>query len=111
MEGAWICELSELLGLTKAKEVEAVKSYITKLVDRYRRPFDRRTTDHKRQCIFIGSTNRSAFLTDKTGNRRFYPVEVHSSGYDLFDHEAEIRNDIIQVWAEANNKISDRAGA
>ena len=103
LEGAWICELSELLALTKAKEVEAVKSYITKLVDRYRRPFDRRTTDHKRQCIFIGSTNRSAFLTDKTGNRRFYPVEVHSSGYDLFDHEAEIRNDIIQAWAEAKH--------
>jgi predicted P-loop ATPase len=101
LEGAWICELSELLALTKAKEVEAVKSYITKLVDRYRRPFDRRTTDHKRQCIFIGSTNRSAFLTDKTGNRRFYPVEVHSSGYDLHDHAEEIKIDIIQAWAEA----------
>ena len=101
LEGAWICELSELLALTKAKEVEAVKSYITKLVDRYRRPFDRRTTDHKRQCIFIGSTNRSAFLTDKTGNRRFYPVEVHSSGYDLHDHQEEIKVDILQAWAEA----------
>ena len=103
LEGAWICELSELLALTKAKEVEAVKSYITKLVDRYRRPFDRRTTDHKRQCIFIGSTNRSAFLTDKTGNRRFYPVEVHSSGYDLHDHKEEIQADIIQAWAEAKH--------
>ena len=101
LEGAWICELSELLALTKAKEVEAVKSYITKLVDRYRRPFDRRTTDHKRQCIFIGSTNRSAFLTDKTGNRRFYPVEVHSSGYDIHDHQKEIQADILQAWAEA----------
>ncbi len=101
LEGAWICELSELLALTKTKEVEAVKSYITKLVDRYRRPFDRRTTDHKRQCIFIGSTNRSAFLTDKTGNRRFYPVEVHSSGYDLHDHKEEIQADILQAWAEA----------
>ena len=101
LEGAWICELSELLALTKAKEVEAVKSYITKLVDRYRRPFDRRTTDHKRQCIFIGSTNRFAFLTDKTGNRRFYPVEVHSSGYDLHDHKEEIKADILQAWAEA----------
>lgn len=101
LEGAWICELSELLALTKAKEVEAVKSYITKLVDRYRRPFDRRTTDHKRQCIFIGSTNRSAFLTDKTGNRRFYPVEVHSSGYELHDRKEEIQADIIQAWAEA----------
>lgn len=101
IEGAWICEIAELLAVTKTKEVEAVKSYITKLVDRYRRPFDRRTTDHKRQCVFIGTTNKEQFLTDKTGNRRWYPVKTNSSGYELFDHEKEIKADIIQAWAEA----------
>ena len=78
VEGAWICEMGELLALTKAREIEAVKSYLTRLADRYRRPFDRRVTDHKRQCIFIGTTNKEQFLTDKTGNRRFYPVKVYS---------------------------------
>ena len=101
IEGAWICEIAELLAVTKSKEVEAVKSYITKLVDRYRRPFDRRTTDHKRQCVFIGTTNKEQFLTDKTGNRRWYPVKVMSSGYDLHDHKEEIQADILQAWAEA----------
>lgn len=101
IEGAWICEIAELLAVTKAKEVEAVKSYITKLVDRYRRPFDRRTTDYKRQCVFIGTTNKEQFLTDKTGNRRWYPLKVNSVGYDLFDHKDEIKQDIIQCWAEA----------
>ena len=103
IEGAWICEIAELLAVTKSKEVEAVKSYITKLVDRYRRPFDRRTTDHKRQCVFIGTTNKEQFLTDKTGNRRWYPVKVNSSGYDLHDHKEEIQADIIQAWAEAKH--------
>ena len=101
IEGAWICEIAELLAVTKTKEVEAVKSYITKLVDRYRRPFDRRTTDHKRQCVFIGTTNKEQFLTDKTGNRRWYPVKVMSSGYDIHDHQKEIQSDILQAWAEA----------
>ena len=101
IEGAWICEIAELLAVTKTKEVEAVKSYITKLVDRYRRPFDRRTTDHKRQCVFIGTTNKEQFLTDKTGNRRWYPVKVNSSGYDLHDHKEEIQADILQAWVEA----------
>lgn len=101
IEGAWICEIAELLAVTKAKDVEAVKSYITKLVDRYRRPFDRRTTDHKRRCVFIGTTNKEQFLTDKTGNRRWYPLKVNSSGYDLHDHKAEIQADILQAWAEA----------
>lgn len=103
IEGAWICEIAELLAVTKSKEVEAVKSYITKLVDRYRRPFDRRTTDHKRQCVFIGTTNKEQFLTDKTGNRRWYPVKVNSSGYDLHDHKEEIQADILQAWAEAKH--------
>ena len=101
IEGAWVCEIAELLAVTKSKEVEAVKSYITKLVDRYRRPFDRRTTDHKRQCVFIGTTNKEQFLTDKTGNRRWYPVKVNSSGYDLHDNKEEIQADILQAWAEA----------
>lgn len=101
IEGAWICEIAELLAVTKTKEVEAVKSYITKLVDRYRRPFDRRTTDHKRQCVFIGTTNKEQFLTDKTGNRRWYPLKVNSNGYDLHDHKEEIQSDILQCWAEA----------
>lgn len=104
IEGAWICEIAELLALTKAKEVEAVKSYITKMVDHYRRPFDKRTSDCKRQCIFIGTTNKEQFLTDKTGNRRFYPLKVNQSGYDLFAHEKEIQNDILQCWAEARAK-------
>lgn len=101
IEGSWICEIAELLAVTKAKDVEAVKSYITKLVDHYRRPYDKRPEDHPRQCVFIGTTNKQQFLTDKTGNRRWYPLKVNSSGYDLYDHEEEIRADILQAWAEA----------
>lgn len=104
IEGAWICEVAELLAVTKTKEVEAVKSYLSRLVDRYRRPFDRRVSDHKRQCVFIGTTNKEQFLTDKTGNRRYYPVIVKCNGYDLFDHEKEIREDILMCWAEAREK-------
>lgn len=101
LEGAWICEMGELLALTRSKDVEAVKSYITRLCDTYRKPFDKRTSDHKRQCVFIGTTNKPEFLTDKTGNRRYYPVICNNSGYDLFNNQAEIKNDILQCWAEA----------
>lgn len=100
-QGKWICELAELMAVTKAKEVENVKSFITTQTDRYRMPYDRRTEDYPRQCVFIGTTNREQFLIDKTGNRRWYPLKVHSSGYDLFDHKDEIKAEIIQCWAEA----------
>ena len=108
LEGAWICEIAELLALTKAKEQEAVKSYITRQKDKYRKPYDRQTVEYPRRCIFVGTTNNEQFLRDKTGNRRFYPVKVHSSGYWLYDHEQECRDYILQCWAEARDKY--RAG-
>ncbi len=104
LDGAWICELGELLALTRAKEQEAVKSFITRQNDRRRLPYDRRVSDHPRQCIFIGTTNKEQFLTDKTGNRRFYPVVCNQVGYDLFGHKAEIKADIEQCWAEAYHR-------
>lgn len=101
LSGAWICEVSELLAMTRTKEQEAVKSYLTRIKDHYREPYARRSEDRPRQCIFIGTTNKEQFLTDKTGNRRFYPVKVRSSGYEIFDHEQECRAEILQCWAEA----------
>lgn len=105
IEGGWICEMSELLALTRAKEVEAVKSYITRCKDSYRRPYDKWTTENPRQCIFIGTTNKEQFLTDKSGNRRFYPIRVKQNGYMLFECEQYVKEDIVQCWAEAKAKL------
>ena len=108
LRGKWICEISELLALTKTKEQEAAKAYITRAVDSYRKPWDKNVTDLPRRCVFIGTSNNSNPLSDKSGNRRYYPVEVKCEGYDLYDHEDEIRAYILQCWAEAREKY--RAG-
>lgn len=105
--GVWIGEVAELLALTKAKEQEDVKSYITTQIDRYRKPWDTQIEEYPRRCIFIGTTNQYQFLKDKTGNRRFYPVEVNCTGYDLYDHEQECRDYILQCWAEARVKYKN----
>ena len=104
LQGKWICEISELLALTKTKEQEAAKAYITRAVDSYRKPWDKNVTDLPRRCVFIGTSNNSNPLSDKSGNRRYYPVEVRCDGYDLYDHEKEIRAYILQCWAEAREK-------
>ena len=101
LTGAWVCEIAELLALTRVKEQEAVKSFLSRQRDRYRKPYDRELTELPRQCIFIGTTNRLQFLRDRTGNRRFCPVEVHSSGTELYAQEKECRAYIAQCWAEA----------
>ena len=102
--GAWICEIPELSAFKKADDVESIKAYITRTKDKYRKPYDKSPVEYPRRCILIGSTNSERFLTDRSGNRRFYPVVVKSSGYDLFDHEQECREYIIQCWAEARER-------
>ena len=104
LQGRWICEISELLALTKNKDQEAVKAYITRAVDSYRKPWDKNVTEFPRRCIFVGTSNDSNPLVDKTGNRRYYPVEVHSNGYEIFRQEDEIREYILQCWAEARER-------
>ena len=101
IRGVWIGEVSELMAMTRVKEAEAVKAYITSQKDNYRPPYAKHTQTIPRRCIFVGTTNNPQFLTDKTGNRRFYPVKVNSDGYKLLDNEKEVREYIRQAWAEA----------
>lgn len=101
IRGAWICEFAELMAMTKVKEMEAVKAYITSQEDSYRMPYRRYVETIPRRCIFIGTTNSNQFLTDKTGNRRFYPVQCNLDGYDIFKREGELKEYIRQCWAEA----------
>lgn len=104
IQGKWICEIQELAAMTKAREIEAIKAYITRQRDQYRKPYDKEPCELLRRCIFIGTSNNRTPLIDRSGNRRFYPVEVRSIGYEVFDAQEEIREYAIQCWAEAWDK-------
>ena len=101
IRGVWIGEVAELMAMTRVKEAEAVKAYITSQEDSYRPPYGKHIQTIPRRCVFIGTTNNPQFLTDKTGNRRFYPVKVRSWARELNKHEAEVKDYIAQAWAEA----------
>ena len=101
IRGVWIGEVAELMAMTRVKEAEAVKAYITSQEDSYRPPYGKHVQTIPRRCMFIGTTNNPQFLTDKTGNRRFYPVKVQSLAYRMYDHEEAIKEYIRQAWAEA----------
>ena len=101
IRGVWIGEVAELMAMTRVKEAEAVKAYITSQEDSYRPPYGKHVQTIPRRCMFIGTTNNPQFLTDKTGNRRFYPVKCRSFAYELYRHETEIKDYIRQAWAEA----------
>ena len=107
IEGKQIAELAELTGL-RGKDVNAVKSFTTRLTDEYRPPYGRGSVSRPRRCAFLGTANKGAFLNDPTGNRRFLPIEcgaIDAEG-DLFAPDA--RGHFSQAWAEALAKYRDR---
>lgn len=94
LSGVWIVELGELAS-KRSSTHEALKAFLTTRVDSYRPVYGTRTVDYPRQCIFAASTNDANALSDETGNRRFWPVNV-----GRIDLEA-LRKDREQLWAEA----------
>lgn len=97
LQGYWILEIGELAGIKKT-DVEIVKSFISRVDDKYRASYGVNVENHPRQCIIVGSTNNeNGFLRDITGNRRFWPVKV--SGNSI--KKSWQLNDLDQIWAEA----------
>lgn len=94
LAGCWVVELAELAAVRRA-ENEAVKGYLSRTYDNYRPPYGRYRISVPRQCVFIGSTNESAYLTDRTGNRRYWPVSCGDIDIEYLERDRD------QLWAEA----------
>jgi predicted P-loop ATPase len=93
IQGKWLVELSELSAM-RPSEIETIKSTITRTVDVYRVPWDRLSTSHPRQCVFAGTTNADAYLSDHE-NRRFWPIKCGNINKDWIETNRE------QLFAEA----------
>ena len=103
IKGHWIIEIPEMLAILHAKYVEETKSFISRLSDNYRVPYDKFPIDCPRQCVFAGTSNRLEFLPpDKSGNRRFLPIEVNAENAEIhiLENEEESREYFKQLWAE-----------
>lgn len=75
MQRAWILEWAELATMKRA-QVEELKAFITKRDNEFRPPYGRRPVKRPRHTVIVGTTNPKEFLTDTTGNRRFWPIAV-----------------------------------
>lgn len=100
LQGAWLIEMAELSGL-RQHEVEVVKHFISKKEDVFRPAYGRMPETFPRQCIFFGTTNKSDFLKDPTGNRRFMPIAVNEEAIKVSVFSGELQKNLDQIWAEA----------
>lgn len=100
IQGVWIVEIAELNAMKKA-DVSRVKQFLSQRVDRYRAPYGINPGDKPRSCVFFGTVNDMEFLSDLTGNRRFWPLDI-----DVIPTTKDIWRDLTQeevdqIWAEA----------
>ena len=99
LQGVWLVEISELDAFRRT-DVSRIKQFLSLRVDRFRAAYGRHVKEMPRCCVFIGTTNTGDYLQDKTGNRRFWPVDAgcRPTAKSVW---ADLDQELDQLWAEA----------
>lgn len=100
LQGKLLVEIGEMDAFRGA-DVTRIKQVISNDNDYYRGPYERRASDHPRQCVFVGTTNDDAYLHDHTGGRRFWPVKCQRVDVDGLEADRD------QLFAEAVQRYDE----
>jgi predicted P-loop ATPase len=96
MQRSWIVVSDEGHAM-KRSDFEALKDFLTRTEDTFRRPYARQPLTFKRRAVVWSTTNDETFLRNEVGNRRFLVVRCEGSvDFDVMDQHY-----VDQVWAEA----------
>ena len=99
LQNVWLVEISELDAFRRT-DVSRIKQFLSLRADRFRAAYGRHVKDIPRRCVFFGTTNSAEYLQDKTGNRRFWPVDVgrQPPAKNVWQ---DLDRELDQLWAEA----------
>ena len=94
----WIVELGEIESTFKKSDIDQLKAFVTARSDELRLPYDRGFSRYQRRTAFYASVNAREFLTDTSGNRRFWVIPVRAIN---FNHGIDMQ----QLWAEVKETM------
>ena len=99
LQGVWLVEISELDAFRRS-DVSRIKQFLSLRADRFRAAYGKHVKEMPRCCVFFGTTNTNDYLRDKTGNRRFWPVDVgvRAATKSVWN---DLPRELDQLWAEA----------
>ncbi|MFD2446401.1 VapE domain-containing protein [Bacillus sp. CGMCC 1.16607] len=99
LQGVWIVEIGEMSAYKKS-DLDTIKGFLSRTEDHYRAAYARKTEKHPRRCVFFGTSNRSDYLKDPTGGRRFWPIDcgIQQPIKRVF---TDLDGEVDQLWAEA----------
>jgi predicted P-loop ATPase len=100
IQGAWLHEFPEMHQVSKA-DLKAVKQFLTVVLDKFRRPYDKRHMTSPRVTVFGGTTNDlEQYLKDDTGARRFWPLRCSEVDIEWLKAHKEL------LFAEAIYRVN-----
>lgn len=101
LKGRMLFEAAELSGHSKA-EISSVKDFLSTTSDNVRGAYKEDVVDNRRTCIMVGTTNPEEYLTDDTGNRRFWPVKCCMVDTDTIHDGQPTPKEANIAWLDAN---------
>jgi predicted P-loop ATPase len=92
----WAVEWAEFETQLSRKGYSRLKQFMTTKVDTYRPPYGRTPKAFPRRSILVGSTNELEFLSDPSGDRRYWVIPL--AGNINLNLAEQLRD---QIWAAA----------
>ena len=97
IQGVWIFELAELDALLR-RGTSTVKAFVSRSIDRFRVPYGRVPEDVPRSVVFAGTVNHGSYLSDTTGNRRYWVVRCEGR-LDVESRNARVTRRVSRLLA------------
>ena len=98
LQRCWIFEIAELDRISPNSEKAAtLKALLSSPIDTFRRPYGRSIGSYPRPSIMVSSCNRTDFLNDPTGSRRYWVINLEGK---LINNK-EVLNDRDRIWKAA----------